>query len=63
VSVGRGIRTLTVVTNPATRPRVEPVVSDVMAAARAERWDVATDDAVADGAFRISTVEFAEQEA
>ena len=62
VSVGRGIRTLTVATNPATRARLESVVADVMAAARAERWDVAADAAAADGAFRVAAVEFAEQE-
>jgi hypothetical protein len=34
-----------------------------MAAARAERWDVALDAAAADGAFSIAGVEFAEPEA
>jgi valyl-tRNA synthetase len=63
VSVGRGIRTLTVATNPATRSRLDRVAADVMAAARAERWDVAADAGAADGAFRIAAVEFAEQEA
>jgi valyl-tRNA synthetase len=63
VSVGRGIRTLTVATNPATRSRLDRVAADVMAAARAERWDVAPDAGAADGAFRIAAVEFAEQEA
>jgi valyl-tRNA synthetase len=62
VSVGRGIRSLTVATNPATRSRLDPVAADVMAAARAERWDVADDAAVADGGFRIADVEFAAQE-
>jgi valyl-tRNA synthetase len=63
VSVGRGIRTLSVAANTATRARLGAVATDVMAAARAERWDVTTDDAAADGAFRISAAEFAEQEA
>jgi valyl-tRNA synthetase len=63
VSVGRSIRALTVAANPATRARLEPVAADVMAAARAERWDVALDAAAADGAFSIAGVEFAEPEA
>jgi valyl-tRNA synthetase len=63
VSVGRGIRTVTVATNPATRSRLEPVAADVMAAARAERWDVTAEAGAADGAFRIAAVEFVEQEA
>jgi valyl-tRNA synthetase len=63
VSVGRGMRTLSVAANAATRARLEPVATDVMAAARAERWDLTADAAAADGTFRIAAVEFAEQEA
>jgi hypothetical protein len=43
--------------------RLEPVLGDVMAAARAERWEVTADAAAAEGAFRVAAVEFAEQEA
>jgi indole-3-glycerol phosphate synthase len=46
----------------AAREAATPL-ADVMAAARAERWDVADDAAVADGGFRIAAVEFAEQDA
>ncbi|HKQ19543.1 MAG TPA: class I tRNA ligase family protein, partial [Candidatus Eisenbacteria bacterium] len=63
VSVGRGIRTLTVAANPATRTRLEPVAADVMAAARAERWSVAVDAAAADGAVSVAGIEFADPEA
>jgi valyl-tRNA synthetase len=63
VSVGRGIRSLSIAANAGTRTCLEHVAGDVMAAARAERCDVTVDAAAADGTFRIAAIEFAEPEA
>src|SRR4029450_3077626 len=63
VSVGRSIRALTVAANPAMRARLEPVAGDVMAGARAERWDIALDAAATEGTVRVGAIEFAELEA
>ena len=59
VSIGRGIRTLGLAANPPTLARLEPVLGDVMAAVRAESWNLAPDAALAEGVFAVSGLEFA----
>jgi valyl-tRNA synthetase len=60
VSVGRGVRTVTVKANPATIARLAPVAADVMASARVEQHAFLEAPALADGTFEMTDLTFVE---
>jgi valyl-tRNA synthetase len=60
VSVGRGVRTVTLRASGATLARLAPGVDDVMASARVERHALAEASALADGAFEVAEIAFVE---
>jgi valyl-tRNA synthetase len=59
-SVGRTVTRLVLAANPATRERLTRVLDDVLAAARVETHELATDAALDDGSFRIVALELAQ---
>jgi valyl-tRNA synthetase len=59
VSTGRGIASLTLSVGPATRTRLEPVLADVLTAARVAGHRLETVDDLADGELRVADLEFA----
>jgi valyl-tRNA synthetase len=62
VSGGRGVARLALAASAATRAGLAAVEGDVMAAARVARHELSVDPGVADGAFRVDVIEFAERE-
>ncbi len=60
VSVGRGVRDVTLRANPATAARLEPVAADVMASARVERHALSPVAELADDVFEVADVAFVE---
>jgi valyl-tRNA synthetase len=60
VSVGRGVRTMTLRANAATLGRLASVSADVMASARVDRHALDTAPSLADGAFEVAEVRFVE---
>jgi len=61
VSIGRAVTRLTIAGSTATLDKLRPAESDVMSAARAERYSLVADDVIADGQFEIREAEFAEK--
>jgi valyl-tRNA synthetase len=60
VSVGRVANRLVIAASPATLSRLEPVLADVLSAARCEAHELSADSALAEGVFAIVEAEFAE---
>ena len=60
VSVGRGVAMVTLRGSAATLARLTPVVSDVMASARVERHALESAPGLADDAFEVAGIAFAE---
>jgi valyl-tRNA synthetase len=60
VSVGRGVAMVTLRASAATLARLTPVVSDVMASARVERHALESAPGLADDAFEVAGIAFAE---
>ena len=60
VSVGRGVRSVTLRANAATLARLAPATSDVMASARVERHAVETVPDLADGELELGAISFVE---
>jgi valyl-tRNA synthetase len=60
VSVGRGVRSLTVRANAATAARLASVTADVMASARVERHAVDASAGLADDELQVAAIEFVE---
>jgi valyl-tRNA synthetase len=63
VSMGREVLRLTIVANAKTRAKLDPVLADVLAAARGAGATLLESDAIEDGAFEIRDAEFAERPA
>ena len=61
VSMGREVESLTLAANPATLARLEPVLGDVLAAARCRAHTLAARDALADAEFAVEDAVFAER--
>jgi valyl-tRNA synthetase len=61
VSMGREVARLTIESSGKTRERLEPVLSDVLAAARCTEYTLAERDGVEDGTFGIRDAEFVER--
>jgi valyl-tRNA synthetase len=60
VSVGRGVRSVTLHANPATLARLAPAVADVMSSARVERHDLSAREGLADDVFEVEGIAFVE---
>ncbi|MGH7896073.1 MAG: valine--tRNA ligase [Candidatus Binatia bacterium] len=60
VSVGRGVRTVTLRANPTTLARLAPAVPDVMASARVEQHELGPQPELAEGVFEVSEIAFVE---
>jgi valyl-tRNA synthetase len=60
VSIGRGVRTVTLRANEATLGRLAAVSGDVMASARVERHALEATPSLADGAFEVAELHFVE---
>jgi valyl-tRNA synthetase len=60
VSVGRGVRAITLRAHPATLARLGAAASDVMASARVERHELVAAPTVAEGELEVADVAFAE---
>jgi len=58
VSIGRPISRLAIAASARTLEKLKPAESDVMSAARAERYSFVADDAIADGQFEVREAEF-----
>jgi valyl-tRNA synthetase len=63
VSMGREVERLAIQANPKTLARLEPVLADVLAAARCAEHRLAPRDDLADGEFAIADCVFAEKPA
>ena len=63
VSMGREVERIAIEANPKTLSRLEPVLSDVLAAARCAAHTLAARDDLADGEFAIAEAVFAEKPA
>ena len=59
MSIGRGVRQLTMAVSPANVGRLAAVAADVLAAARVERWELRVDPAVQDGGIALAGLELA----
>jgi len=58
-SVGRVVKSVKLVAGEATLKALAPVIDDVAAATRAERWETAPGDGLEDGAFLVADIELA----
>ncbi|MEM7412622.1 MAG: valine--tRNA ligase [Myxococcota bacterium] len=61
VSMGRDVLQMTLAANAKTLALLEPVLGDVLAAARCQSPTIATDDALEDGVYEIRDAVFAEK--
>jgi valyl-tRNA synthetase len=62
-SVGRVVKSVKILANEATLKALAPVIDDVAAATRAEKWETAPGDGLEDGVFTIAEIELAPKEA
>jgi valyl-tRNA synthetase len=60
VSVGRGVRSMTLAANPATLARLAPAAGDVMASARVERHETTARPDLGDNVFAVGDIAFVE---
>jgi valyl-tRNA synthetase len=60
VSVGRGVRTMTLGASPATLARLAPAAGDVMASARVERHETTPRPDLGDNVFAVGDIAFVE---
>jgi valyl-tRNA synthetase len=60
VSIGRVASRLVIAASPATLSRLEPVLADVLSAARCEAHELRADSDLADGVFAVIEAEFAD---
>jgi len=63
VSMGRGIKSLTLAVSPSTAAILDGVAADVLAAARVDSHEIVTDSDLEDGQCDVRAIEFAEREA
>ena len=61
VSMGREVERLTLAANAKTLARLAPVLDDVLSAARCGEHTLEERESVADGAFEVADVVFAER--